>query len=181
MVSKDKTSSLLSTGGQTKATPSPYIYGPTASGICICVCVCVGGCGCVWDGVQAVQMTAATFFHFPQGCEGVGRGEGGWQVSRNQRPSSDLPFSYTCESNNAFAIRQQWGRETSQTYIIVWPKRWDRIAVEMQCILYVQSRAPNPQRSNLPSLSDLWCYLDFTWFVFNVRVQRAKIEKNGAQ
>lgn len=30
----------------------------------------------------------------------------GGQVSRNQRPSSDLPFSYTCESSNAFAIRQ---------------------------------------------------------------------------
>lgn len=41
----------------------------------------------------------------------------------------------------------------------------------------IQTSPANPQRSNLPSFSDLWCYLDFTWFVFNVRVQRAKIEK----
>lgn len=51
-------------------------------------------------------MTAATFFHFPAKAEGEG---GGGQVSRNQRPSSDLPFSYTCESSNAFAIRQEDG------------------------------------------------------------------------
>lgn len=89
------------------------------------VCVC---------GKQAEQMTAATFFHFPLRQQEGGMGG---QVSRNQRPSSDLPFSYTCESSNAFAIRQgEEDRERERggrgwlTYIIVWPKRWDRIAVE---------------------------------------------------
>lgn len=179
MVSKDKTSRLLSTGGgKLKPLPRLIFMGRQQAAFayaCVCGWVCVGW-GTGWANDRCY------LFPFSTRVRGSWARVGVWQVSRNQRPSSDLPFSYTCESSNAFAIRQQRGkRETSQTYIIVWPKRWDRIAVEMQCILYVQSRAPNPQRSNLPSLSDLWCYLDFTWFVFNVRVQRAKIEKNGAQ
>lgn len=140
MVPKDKTSSLLSTGGQTKATPSPYIYGPTASGICICVCVWVGGCGCVWDGVQAEQMTAATFFHFPQGCGGVGRGEGGGKFRAIKGRLAICHFHTHASRTTRSLFASSGERETSQTYIIVWPKRWDRIAVEMQCILYVWYR-----------------------------------------
>lgn len=136
-------------------------------------CVCVG---------EGWANDRCYLFPFSTRVRGSYRGEGGkFRAIKGRLAICHFHTHASRTTRSLFASRG--GRETSQTYIIVWPKRWDRIAVAMQCILYeyVQSRAPNPQRSNLPSLSDLWCYLDFTWFVFNVRVQRAKIEKNGAQ
>lgn len=93
-------------------------------------------------------------------------------------------FSYTCEWRYSDAFRH-----FGPTYIIVWPAShpasYGRPPYGPPCRTIHKKNSGIPKTDsrrvefNLPPFSDLWCYLDFTWFVFNARHSRplAKIEE----